>query len=127
VCQPGQTPKRISVCGERVGDGGWLVDVPRRVFVCVDMIPCECDREGSVTERGTVMGPEASPSTEERWKSPVVRWEDASPQRQHDLTVAWQTGHLSWKLDPNQYGVYKAIRQSHKTAKTQADRIFLCP
>ena len=62
---------------------------------------------------------------ETRWVSPVVRWEDCSPQRQADLRAAWQYGDLSWKLDPNQREVYDLIRKSHKTAKTQAERIFI--
>lgn len=64
--------------------------------------------------------------TPERWTSSVLPWDqEEDNQRQHDLTAAWQEGDLSYKLDPNQQGVYDDIRASHKRAKTQADRIYV--
>jgi hypothetical protein len=45
-----------------------------------------------------------------KWESTAVSWDDAPKARKALLEKAWSTGQLSWKLNPNQDGVYQALR-----------------
>jgi hypothetical protein len=56
------------------------------------------------------------------WVSPVVTWENADKKRRALLEQAWSQGELSWKLNPNQFGVYKLLREWE--AKAGAGRMF---
>lgn len=56
------------------------------------------------------------------WKSPVVTWENANREHRRLLEQAWGQGELSWKLNPNQFEVYKSLRAWEKTKN--AGRLF---
>lgn len=44
------------------------------------------------------------------WVSPVVPWDDCTPERQEDLREAWSEGRLRHQLTPNQKDIYDQLR-----------------
>ena len=69
--------------------------------------------EPTVTEVRTVREP---------WVSPVVPWKNADKAHKKLLSQAWELGELSWKLNPDQLGVYTQLREWEK--KPKAGRTF---
>lgn len=44
------------------------------------------------------------------WSPSILTWDQASKEHRALLTKAWTSGELAWKLNPNQFGVYKHLR-----------------
>jgi hypothetical protein len=54
------------------------------------------------------------PSLASKWKPSGVTWMNADKRTRGMLTNAWTAGELSWKLNPNQLGVYRELRAWEK-------------
>lgn len=59
------------------------------------------------------------------WVSPVVPWDDCTPERQADLREAWSEGRLRHQLTPNQKDIYDQLRAWEDILYTKRPREFV--
>lgn len=57
-----------------------------------------------------------------RWRSPVIVWNNATPEERADREIAWKRGLLEYKLTPSQRTAYKVIKRWAKA--TDQGRVF---
>lgn len=55
----------------------------------------------------------------------TVAWDQADEQHREDLRYAWSHGHLNYKLDNNQLGVYRDIKARLGAEPTAATRTYV--